>query len=164
MQNEGLAKIHELQASILNCQSLEVTCSINNHVIKIMKKYICLILLLTSIQISYAQYTKEKITTILTDGSEKSWNVNGVNTERPEKVFSFNINGSMISQQTDGSKKNMKWTLASSDNIRWFLITGVMKFELIISYDKKGNQYLKLTHQDADKSSSYYEIKLTSSK
>ena len=51
--------------------------------------------------------------------------------------------------------------MKSADEIRWFLSIGNQTYEFIISYDKKGNEYIKLTHQAVDnKTSGYYEIKL----
>jgi hypothetical protein len=121
------------------------------------------IILFTGIYSASAQYNREKITGILTGNSEKLWNINGINVDRPERSALFNINGNAVIELSSGKKNNEKWTLMSADNIRWFISIGNNKYELIISYDKKGNQYIKLTHQE-NKTSDYYEIKLTSAK
>ncbi len=109
-----------------------------------------------------AQYNKDKIVSILTNDSEKSWNVTGVNVERNEKVFTFRKNGIATTELKNGTKKSGKWSLKTNDNIRWFISIDALSYELIISYDKAGNQYIKLTHQEVDnKTSGYFEIRLT---
>lgn len=109
----------------------------------------------------HAQYNKDKISSLLTGDNEKSWSVTGINTERPEKKLSFNKNYTVQIELNNGIIKNEKWSLKTSDEIRWFLSIDNQMYELIISYDKKGNEYIKLTHQAVeDKTSGYYEIKL----
>lgn len=127
-----------------------------------MKTTLILLGLILSVSVINAQYSKEKISITLTGSSEKSWSVSGINTERPEKKLTFNINETVISEDNKGKKQTEKWTISTKDNIRWFLLIGKQNYELIISYDKSGAQYIKLTHQSSDnKSSGYYEIKLT---
>ena len=127
-----------------------------------MNKYISSIILFLLSLSANAQYNKEKITSILTNDVERSWNVTGLNTDRSEKIFTFNKNGNVITDLKSGVKKTDKWILKSNDNIRWFISIGGNSYELIISYDKAGNQYIKLTHQEVDnKTSGYFEIKLT---
>ena len=126
-----------------------------------MKRIMILLLFLFAVFACDAQYNKEKIQKLLTGDNEKSWIVSGINIDRPEKKFSFNKNNSVKVELTKGIIKNEKWSLASADQIRWFLSIGNQKYEFIISYDKKGNEYIKLTHQAVDnKTSGYYEIKL----
>lgn len=126
-----------------------------------MKRIIVLLPFLFSLLMCYAQYNKEKIQKILTGDNEKSWTVSGINIDRPEKKFIFNKNNSVKVESTKGIIKNEKWSLKSADEIRWFLSIGNQTYEFIISYDKKGNEYIKLTHQAVDnKTSGYYEIKL----
>lgn len=126
-----------------------------------MKSIRILILLLLPLFVS-AQYTKEKLATILTGGTEKSWNATSVNVEVKEKMFSFSKNLSVVVQNASGTKRNDKWLLSTIDNIRWFIMIGKEKYEMIVSYDKKGEEYIKLTHQSAlMKPSGNYEIKLT---
>jgi hypothetical protein len=109
-----------------------------------------------------AQYNKDKLTSILTDDSQKTWNVAGINTNETEKTFTFLRSGAVITELKSNVKKTDKWSLMSSDNIRWFIVIAGKKYELIISYDKAGNQYIKLTQQDtSNKSSEYSEIRLT---
>ena len=58
-----------------------------------------------------------------------------------------------------------KWSLATSDDIRWFLTIGNRPYELIVSYTKTGAQYLKLTSQaEKDKVTGYYEMNLHATK
>jgi hypothetical protein len=121
-----------------------------------------IVLLITLV--AKGQYTKEKITGILTGGSEKTWQATGINTEISEKTFSFSKTNEFVLTKDDENIKKDKWSLTSPDNIRWFLNAGGKKYEMIISYDKKGNQYIKLTHREDGKSSEYYEIKLTPAK
>lgn len=126
-------------------------------------KYLPVILfLLVSASSTQAQYTKEKISSILTGESEKSWSANGINESRPEKVFTFNNNNTVSIEETSGKTHKENWIVSSSDNIRWFLKVGLTTYELIISYDKKGQQFIKLTHGlSANSASGYYEMKLT---
>ncbi len=123
-------------------------------------KQLLFIFLLCSSFTSKAQYTIEKLTNILTDGKTKSWSVKGTNIDLAEKVYTFNINGA-IQIQKENPKPNTilsKWVLSTKDNIRWFIQIGDQLNELIISYDKAGKQYIKLTRQATDKKTSvYYE-------
>ncbi len=126
-----------------------------------MKRILILFCLLLGVLMCTAQYNKEKIQKLLTGDNEKSWGVSGINIDRPEKKFIFNKNNSVKVESTKGIIKNEKWSLKSADEIRWFLSIGNQTYEFIISYDKKGNEYIKLTHQAVDnKTSGYYEIKL----
>ena len=126
-----------------------------------MKQILILLLCMSAVFACEAQYNKEKIQKLLTGDNEKSWMVNGINIDRPEKKFIFNKNNSVKVESTKGLIKNEKWSLKSADEIRWFLSIGNQRYELIISYDKKGKEYIKLTHQAGDnKTSGYYEIKL----
>jgi len=128
-------------------------------------KSIKFLLLLLLPLVSSAQYTKEKLTTILTGGTEKTWNVTSVNMAAKEKMFSFNKNLSVVVQDASGTKRNDKWLLSTTDNIRWFIMIGKEKYEMIVSYDKKGEEYIKLTHQSGTaKAAGDYEIKLTAAK
>jgi hypothetical protein len=126
-----------------------------------MKNIFLSVLLLYTIAAN-AQYNSQKIKDILTGGSQKSWTVTGINIERPERVFIFKTDLSGIIENNKGGKQNIKWSLRTNDNIRYFITIGKDNYELIVSYDKKGEQYIKLTHGgDNVKSSGYYEIKLT---
>jgi len=130
-----------------------------------MKRLIVLQIFLVTAVLCQAQYSKEKITSTLTGDNVRSWSATGINTELTEKKFSFNKNNSVVIEYSKGTTKNDKWTLTSPDKIRWFLSIGNTTYELIISYDKKGNEYIKLTHQAGDnKTSGYYEIKLNAIK
>ncbi len=126
-----------------------------------MKRILILLLLSTSFSLSYGQYDKNKLTTILTNGTTKAWSVKGVNTNPPEKSMTFNINMSAQLQKDDGKggtvSQSEKWSISTKDNIRWFITLGSQQYELVISYLKNGSQYIKLTHPaGADK----YEISL----
>ena len=126
-----------------------------------MKRIMILLPILLAVFMCDAQYNKVKIQKLLSGDNEKSWAVSGINIERPEKKFIFNKNYSVKVESTKGIIKNEKWSLKSADEIRWFLSIGNQTYEFIISYDKKGNEYIKLTHQAVDnKTSGYYEIKL----
>ena len=126
-----------------------------------MKRILLLLSFFIGILMCHAQYNKDKISSLLTGDNEKSWSVTGINTERPEKKLSFNKNYTVQIELNNGIIKNEKWSLKTSDEIRWFLSIDNQMYELIISYDKKGNEYIKLTHQAVeDKTSGYYEIKL----
>lgn len=86
-----------------------------------------------------------------------------------EKTFAFNINGALIIEKDDGSGKistsKESWSLTTKDNIRWFLMIGSQEHEIIVSYEKNGSQYVKLTHQASGKNTSvYYEAILHSLK
>jgi len=125
----------------------------------IMKRILFLLLLLGNITFGYAQYSKEKLTDILTGGNVKSWTVKSA-TERPEKGFTFNKNMTVQVQKDKGAAQNDKWSLSSPDNIRWLLVIGNQSYEMIVSYDKGGSQYIKLTHKDAGKTTGGYEMTL----
>lgn len=126
-----------------------------------MKRIMILLPFLLVVFMCGAQYNKVKIQKLLSGDNEKSWTVSGINIDRPEKKFIFNKNYSVKVESTNGIIKNEKWSLKSTDEIRWFLSIGNQTYEFIISYDKKGNEYIKLTHQAVDnKTSGYYEIKL----
>src|SRR5258706_8516866 len=111
-----------------------------------MKQILFMLALLATATVSQAQYDREKLVNILTSGSAKTWTVKGVNTERPEKSFTFNKNMSAtiakVGSGGAGASEQTKWTLASKDNIRWFVTVGNQSYELIVSYAKDGSQYL----------------------
>ena len=128
-------------------------------------KHILALLFLCCAFNTQAQYNKEKLTNILTNGNTKNWSVKGTNLERPEKTYEFNKNGNLTIGKDDGQGKIIsvadKWLLTTKDNIRWFLQTGKEVNELIISFEKNGTQYLKLTHRGTGKNTSvYYETQL----
>jgi hypothetical protein len=126
-----------------------------------MRRIIIPLLLFIAIH-AQGQYNSEKIKEILAGKSQKSWAVTGLNIVRPEKSFTFKTDNTGVTEDNYGSRKPMKWSLKSTDNIRYFITIGNANYELIISYDKKGEQYIKLTHSTVDnKTSGYYEIKLT---
>ena len=133
-----------------------------------MKRALILLVLLGNITIGYAQYSKEKLTDILTGGSSKSWTAKGVNTDRPEKGFTFNKNMSVQIQKSDKgavATQNDKWSLTSADNIRWTIAIGSQSYEIIVSYDKSGTQYVKLTRKaDVGKATGGYELTLYGTK
>lgn len=127
-----------------------------------MKYLIVALSLVFSASFAQAQYTKEKISNILSGDTEKSWLANGINVSRPEKVFTFNNKSTVSIEETSGKTHKENWVVSSSDNIRWFLKVGLTTYELIISYDKKGQQFIKLTHgESANSASGYFEMKLT---
>jgi len=108
-----------------------------------------------------AQYTKEKLTDVLTGGSTKSWTVKGVNSSPDEKSFSFNKNMTAVIVTQAGKSTSGSWSLNSTDNIRWFLLAGGKTYEIIVSYDKAGKQFVKLTLGNSnDKSQGYTELQL----
>ena len=131
-----------------------------------MKRICTLILFLFSISSIHAQYDKEKLTKILT---ANPWSVTAAHAVRPEKKFTFskdqsvqvdkvNDKGGMVSQKD-------KWSITSSDNIRWFISIGKEKYEMIVSYAKNGSQFVKLTHlAGTDKITGYYEMNLYATK
>ena len=110
-----------------------------------------LLLFVGSFTLSYAQYSKEKLTDILTGGSTKSWTVKTAG--KAEKGFVFNKN--MTAQVKKGAAENVKWSISSTDNIRWFTTVGGETYETIVSYDKSGKQYVKFTHKDATPGGNY---------
>src|ERR1051325_1249768 len=125
-----------------------------------MKRILILLSFVMSISLCYGQYSKEKLTGILTGGSSKAWMVKASNAARPEKSYTFNENFTVAIAKAEGAAQNEKWALSSADNIRWFITIGSQKYEMIVSYDKGGTQYVKLTNQSGDKSSLYNETLL----
>jgi hypothetical protein len=107
-----------------------------------------------------AQYTKEKLRDLLCGSGQKTWIATGINTDRPEKTMTFKTPGGVVIEDQGGKTKTGNWTLQSADNIRWFIDIAGTKYELIVSYNKKGEQYIKLTHHENND----YEIKLTQTK
>ena len=103
-----------------------------------------------------AQFTNEKLHDVLCGTDQKSWVVSGTNINRPEKKITFRVNNTADMEDKSQKTKQVKWSLQSADNIRWFIDIGGTKYELIVSYNKNGEQYLKLTHHDGDE----YEMKL----
>ena len=125
-------------------------------------KIIYFFLLLAIPSFCNAQYSKEKLVTILTGGTVKSWNAVSTNEIRQEKVLSFNKNNTVKVVMKSGSASTKNWQLSSADNIRWIITIGKEKYELIVSYDKKGKEYIKLTQYGENISSGApYEIRLT---
>ncbi len=134
-----------------------------------MKRTLILLLLLGNITFGYAQYSREKITDILTGGSSKAWTAKAVTGQRPEKGFTFNKDMSVQVQKNEKggaiASANDKWSLTSKDNIRWKVEIGKETYEIIVSYDKSGTQYVKLTHKpDAGKTTGGYELTLYGTK
>ena len=131
-----------------------------------MKRFCILGILLLSISSVFAQYDKDKLTKILT---ANPWSVTSAPIARPERKFTFNKDQSVQIEKVNDKGGNVsgkdKWSVASSDNIRWFLTIGAEKYEMIVSYTKSGNQFIKLTHQaGADKITGYYEMNLNATK
>lgn len=122
-----------------------------------MKQTLLIALLIISNSYCRAQYSKDKLIGILTSGSEKSWTVKGINETLADKIYIFNKDLSVKIEKEKGKRVADKWLLTTSDNIRWFLTVAGHKFELIVSYDKSGNQYLKLKNRPDDIKSSVYE-------
>src|SRR6185295_9725448 len=122
-----------------------------------MKRIFIFLLLVTNISFCYAQYNKEKLTEILTGGSTKTWTVKAMNAAPPKKSYTFNKDFSVNIGMDNGTPQAKKWALSTADNIRWFISIGNQKYELIVSYDKAGKQYVKLTNQAGDKASVYSE-------
>lgn len=123
-----------------------------------MKRTLFLLLLLFKLSSSYAQYDKEKLINILT---ANSWTVKGTNVNQPEKSFTFSKDMSVQIGKDSGkgiTSQKDKWSISSTDQIRWFVTVGSQPYELIISYTKSGSQYLKLTRQD--KNSGLIELNL----
>ena len=125
---------------------------------------ILLLLLITKITFCNAQYNREKLTDILTGGNIKTWTVKSAGAMHTEKSYAFNKNLSVQVAKDKGAVQTDKWTLTSADNIRWFISIGTQKYEIIVSYDKSGKQYVKLTSQTGDKTSVYNETLLYPSK
>jgi hypothetical protein len=116
-----------------------------------MKKIILILIAVLKISFCQAQYSKEKLTQILTDGNVKSWTVKGT-----ANTYSFNKNMTAEIKNDKGTVKADKWTLSSTDNIRWFIAMSGQRYELIVSYDKGGKQYIKLNSQSGDSKASGY--------
>jgi len=116
-------------------------------------------ILLVQTTFSFAQYDKNKLTGILTEGSSKKWSVKGVNVQPPEKSVAFNINMSVLVEKDNGkgavTSQPDKWSITSADNIRWFMTIGKERYELIVSYAKNGTQYIKLIHGEAGGTGSF---------
>ena len=127
-----------------------------------MKPLTLLLLLLIAGATAQAQYDKEKLTALLV---ANAWTVTA-NTNRPEKKMVF-TRDQVVTVDRDNGKGGLtttreKWSLASTDNIRWFLTVGGQTYELIVSYTKSGSQFLKLTRQLGN--NSYSEINLYATK
>ncbi|MFI5218479.1 MAG: hypothetical protein ACHQNT_03240 [Bacteroidia bacterium] len=121
-----------------------------------MKNISILLLLIIKISFCEAQYSKEKLTGILTN--EKSWSVKGINSNRAEKSYTFNKDMSVKIEKQGGAVAGAeKWSLSSTDNIRWFISIGKQKYEMIVSYDKGGKQFIKLTSQLSNNKAPVYE-------
>ena len=124
-----------------------------------MKTKVILLLLLFNTAFCYAQYDKDKLIKILTTNS---WTVKGINSDQPEKSYSFSKDMSVQIGKDNGKGAVMmqkdKWTISSTDQIRWFISIGNQTYEMIISYTKSGSQYVKLTRQD--KRSGLHELNL----
>lgn len=130
-----------------------------------MKHILLIAALLAGVSTSYAQYDRDKLIGILSGGSAKTWTVKSVNTERPEKSFTFNKDMSATIEKVGGkgagASEQTKWTLTTKDNIRWFVSIGNAQYELIVSYSKDGSQYMKLVHAAGnDKASGSFEMNL----
>lgn len=120
-----------------------------------MKQTLILLLLMSGVYNCNAQYNREKLISILTD-NEKVWTVKK-GSALGAKTFTFSKNFSSEVVKQNGKNATVKWTLSTLDNIRWFITIDNQKFELIVSYDKTGQQYLKLNLQPRDIKTSVYE-------
>ena len=120
-----------------------------------MKQLLILLLFISGVYNCNAQYTREKLISILTD-NEKVWTVKK-GTAPGAKTFTFNKNFTAEVVKQNGKNATVEWTLSTLDNIRWFITIDNQKFELIVSYDKTGQQYLKLNLQPRDIKTSVYE-------
>ena len=116
-----------------------------------MKKIFVFLFLIANISFCHAQYSKDKLTQILTDGSVKSWT-----DKKTGVVYTFNKNMTAEIKSDKSAGKPGKWDLSSADNIRWFISINDQKYELIVSYDKAGKQYIKLNSQGGDSKASGY--------
>src|SRR6185436_7745203 len=112
-----------------------------------MKRILVLLPFVLSVFFCQAQYSKEKLTDILTGGSTKAWSVKSTNISPADKSYSFSKNSTVAVTKAEGAAQNETWALNSADNIRWFITIGSQKHELIVSYDKAGAQFVKLTSQ-----------------
>lgn len=121
-----------------------------------MKQILIIMIVLLKVSFCNAQYSKDKLTDILTGSSVKSWSIKG-----SAGTYAFNKNRTVEIKNDKGVAKSEKWSLSSADNIRWFISTNGHKYELIVSYDKSGKQYIKLNSQSGDsRASGYSEIVL----
>lgn len=120
-----------------------------------MKSILIVLLFACSAIVCEAQYNKEKLTEILAGSATKVWTVKSGSSAQGEKAFTFSKDLSVTISKTNAIE-NEKWALSSTDNIRWFITIGSKKYEVIVSYDKAGAQFLKLTSQANDKTSLYY--------
>lgn len=116
-----------------------------------MKHRIIILIALAKITVCNAQYNKEKLSDILSGTSEKTWSVKGT-----FNTFTFNKNMTAVLKKDKSAALTEKWSLSSTDNIRWFILLGTQKYELIVSYDKSGKQYLKLNTMAGDSKVSGY--------
>ena len=114
-------------------------------------KTVLILLFVSFFKLSNAQYNKEKLTTLLTGGSTKAWSVKSSNAAEAAKSYTFNINNTVAIANGKAAVQSDKWSLSSDDNIRWFIVLGKEKSEIIVSYDKGGKQYVKLTGQAGNK-------------
>ncbi len=112
---------------------------------------IILLMLVASAGSCYAQYTKASLTKILTAGSAKPW------TEKTSgATYTFNVSGTV-----DINSAKSTWKLSSADNLTWNLSVGNESYELIVSYNKEGKQYLKLVqYTGGNKMAGYKELRL----
>ena len=127
-----------------------------------MKNILLSFAFLLSCLMAYPQFTKVKLTHLLTSDNQKSWMIAGVNVDLLEKKMTFSNNNSVVIETENSKTTTAKWALSSPDNIRWFLQAGNQTYELIVSYNKKGEEYIKLKHPS--KGSDSYELKLTTIK
>jgi hypothetical protein len=116
-----------------------------------MKQIFVFLILIANISFCHAQYSKDKLTQILTDGNVKSWTA-----KKTGVLYAFNKNMTVEIKNDVGTGKTGKWALSSADNIRWFISINDQKYELIVSYDKAGKQYIKLNSQGGDSKASGY--------
>ena len=131
-----------------------------------MKRFCILGIFLLSISSVFAQYNKEKLTSLLT---ANPWSVTSAHVARPERKMTFNKDQSVQVEKANDKGGTVslkdKWSVSSTDNIRWFLTVGPDQYEMIVSYTKSGSQFIKLTHQaGADKITGYYEMSLNAIK
>jgi len=114
-------------------------------------KAVLVILFICIVKLGNAQYTKEKLTLLLTGGSTKAWNVKSSSVEEGAKTYTFGVNNTVAIANAKAAVQSDKWNLTTDDNIRWFIVLGKEKSELIVSYDKSGKQYIKLTGQGGNR-------------
>ena len=126
-----------------------------------MRTYLAVLLLLLLHRSAQAQYDKAKLTALLVS---HPWSVQS-SVSRPEKKMVFSSDQQVLVDRDNGkgsvAQAREKWSLSTSDDIRWFLTIGTRTYELIVSYSKSGSQYLKLTHlSEKDRITGYYEMNL----